>query len=80
MVRPQEMHAPRDFHGLCQMGIPAASSRKLAAAPVELHPAVWDAHHLAREFDSPRPAYPLPWIRERQLWGGETVPAQPMPW
>jgi dimethylamine/trimethylamine dehydrogenase len=28
----------------------------------------------AREFDSPHPAHPLPWIRERQLWGGRTVP------
>jgi hypothetical protein len=36
--------------------------------------AMWDAHRLAREFDSPHPAYPLPWIRERQLWGGDTVP------
>ena len=43
-------------------------------APVQLNQAMWDAHRLAREFDSPHPAYPLPWIRERQLWGGETVP------
>ena len=35
---------------------------------------MWDAHRLAREFDSPHPAYPLPWIRERQLWGGDTMP------
>lgn len=34
---------------------------------------------LAREFDGPRLAYPLPWLRERQLRGAETVPAQPMP-
>jgi dimethylamine/trimethylamine dehydrogenase len=43
-------------------------------APVQLNQAMWDAHRLAREFDSPHPAYPLPWIRERQLWGGDTVP------
>jgi dimethylamine/trimethylamine dehydrogenase len=43
-------------------------------APVQLNQSMWDAHRLAREFDSPHPAYPLPWIRERQLWGGETVP------
>ncbi len=43
-------------------------------APVQLNQAMWDAHRLAREFDSPHPAYPLPWIRERQLWGGETIP------
>jgi dimethylamine/trimethylamine dehydrogenase len=44
-------------------------------APTQLNQALWDAHRLAREFDSPHPAYPLPWIRERQLWGGPTVPA-----
>ncbi|HLZ98217.1 MAG TPA: FAD-dependent oxidoreductase [Steroidobacteraceae bacterium] len=44
-------------------------------APAQLNQALWDAHRLAREFDSPHPAYPLPWIRERQLWGGPTVPA-----
>jgi dimethylamine/trimethylamine dehydrogenase len=43
-------------------------------APAQLNQAMWDAHRLAREFDSPHPAYPLPWIRERQLWGAETVP------
>jgi dimethylamine/trimethylamine dehydrogenase len=43
-------------------------------APAQLNQAMWDAHRLAREFDSPHPASPLPWIRERQLWGGETVP------
>ena len=44
-------------------------------APTQLNQTLWDAHRLAREFDSPHPAYPLPWIRERQLWGGPTVPA-----
>ena len=43
-------------------------------APAQLNQAIWDAHRLAREFDSPHPAYPLPWIRERQLWGSPTVP------
>jgi dimethylamine/trimethylamine dehydrogenase len=43
--------------------------------PTQLNQALWDAHRLAREFDSPHPAYPLPWIRERQLWGNPTVPA-----
>ena len=44
-------------------------------APTQLNQSLWDAHRLAREFDSPHPAYPLPWIRERQLWGSPTVPA-----
>src|SRR5450631_2674753 len=43
-------------------------------APAQLNQAMWDAHRLAREFDGPHPAYPLPWIRERQLWGGATIP------
>ena len=29
-------------------------------APAQLNQAMWDAHRLAREFDSPHPAYPLP--------------------
>jgi len=28
-----------------------------------------------REFDGPQPAHPLPWIRERQLWGADTAPS-----
>jgi len=44
-------------------------------APRQISDAVFDGHRLAREFDSPHPQYPLPWIRERQLWGAETVPA-----
>ncbi|MBD5802405.1 Trimethylamine dehydrogenase [Azoarcus sp. Aa7] len=43
-------------------------------APAQVNQAMWDGHRLAREFDSEHPAYPLPWIRERQLWGNETVP------
>jgi dimethylamine/trimethylamine dehydrogenase len=43
-------------------------------APAQLNQAMWDAHRPAREFDSPHPAYPLPWIRERQLWGSATIP------
>ena len=30
---------------------------------------VFDGHRLAREIDSPNPAMPLPFIRERRLWG-----------
>ncbi|MDR1888922.1 MAG: FAD-dependent oxidoreductase [Zoogloeaceae bacterium] len=43
-------------------------------APRQISNAIFDGHRLAREFDSPHPQYPLPWIRERQLWGAETVP------
>ena len=43
-------------------------------APQQSINAMFDAHRLAREFDSPHPQYPLPWIRERQIWGSETFP------
>ena len=46
-------------------------------APQQLMNAIFDAHRLAREFDSPHPERPMPWIRERQLWGAETVPTLP---
>lgn len=43
-------------------------------APRQPLNAIFDGHRLAREFDSPHPQYPLPWIRERQVWGAETYP------
>src|SRR6202035_4002619 len=43
-------------------------------APAQLNQALSDAHRLARGLDSPHSAYPLPWMRERQLWGNSTVP------
>ena len=33
---------------------------------------IFDGHRLAREIDSENPAIPLPFIRERRLWGGTT--------
>jgi dimethylamine/trimethylamine dehydrogenase len=36
--------------------------------------AIFDGHRLAREFESLHPQYPLPFIRERQIWGRETYP------
>lgn len=43
-------------------------------APRHITNAIFDGHRLAREFDSPHPRYPLPFIRERQIWGAETFP------
>ncbi len=40
-----------------------------AAAPRMLVDSIFDGHRLAREIDSPNPAMPLPFIRERRLWG-----------
>jgi dimethylamine/trimethylamine dehydrogenase len=43
-------------------------------APRQALNAIFDGHRLAREFDSPHPQHPLPFIRERQLWGHMTIP------
>ena len=43
-------------------------------APRLIADCVFDGHRLAREFESEDPQYPLPWIRERQVWGHETYP------
>ena len=43
-------------------------------APRHITNAIFDGHRLAREFDSPHPQYPLPFIRERQIWGAQTYP------
>ena len=31
--------------------------------------AIFDGHRLAREFESDNPQQPLPYIRERPIWG-----------
>ncbi len=43
-------------------------------APRLIHNAIFDGHRLAREFDSPDPQRPLPYIRERQVWGARIDP------
>ncbi|MFT4118813.1 FAD-dependent oxidoreductase [Bradyrhizobium sp.] len=43
-------------------------------APRQLMNAIFDGHRMGREFDSANPQYPLPWIRERQIWGATTYP------
>ncbi|MBT3172514.1 MAG: FAD-dependent oxidoreductase, partial [Rhodospirillaceae bacterium] len=35
---------------------------------------VFEAHRMAREFESKNPQYPLPFIREQQIWGGPNYP------
>ena len=35
---------------------------------------VFEGHRMAREFESKNPQYPLPYIREQQIWGNETYP------
>jgi dimethylamine/trimethylamine dehydrogenase len=43
-------------------------------APRLIHNAIFDGHRLAREFDSADPERPLPYIRERQVWGARIEP------
>ena len=43
-------------------------------APRQALNAIFDGHRLAREFESAHPQHPLPFIRERQLWGHSTIP------
>ncbi len=40
-----------------------------AGAPRMIVDSIFDGHRLAREIDSPNPALPLPFIRERRMWG-----------
>jgi dimethylamine/trimethylamine dehydrogenase len=40
-----------------------------ASAPRMIVDSIFDGHRLAREIDSENPAMPLPFIRERRLWG-----------
>jgi dimethylamine/trimethylamine dehydrogenase len=40
-----------------------------AAAPRMIADCIFDGHRLAREIDSSNPALPLPFIRERRIWG-----------
>ncbi len=43
-------------------------------APGLIADAIFEGHRIAREFESPNPQHPQPWIRERQIWGHETYP------
>ena len=36
---------------------------------------VFEAHRMAREFESDNPQYPLPFIREKHIWGSPTYPS-----
>ena len=41
--------------------------------PRLIRQAVFDGHRLAREFESKNPMKPLPYKRERRIWGQETL-------
>ena len=46
------------------------------AAPRLLADAIFDGHRLGRELDSPQPARPLAYRREREVWGRTALVAQ----
>jgi dimethylamine/trimethylamine dehydrogenase len=52
-----------------QEGIEAVYVIGGAAAPRMIVDSIFDGHRLAREIDSAHPEMPLPFIRERRLWG-----------
>jgi len=54
---------------LDQEGIEAVYVIGDASAPRMIVDSIFDGHRLAREIDSPHPEMPLPFIRERRLWG-----------
>jgi dimethylamine/trimethylamine dehydrogenase len=58
-----------DKDALEREGIEAVYMIGDAAAPRMIPDCIFDGHRLAREIDSPNPAMPLPFIRERRLWG-----------
>ena len=43
-------------------------------APRLIYNTVFDGHRLAREFESENPERSLPYIRERRIWGDDTMP------
>src|ERR671917_1828792 len=63
----QELRA--DGEALEREGVEAVYLIGDASAPRMLPDSIFDGHRLAREIDSPNPAMPLPFIRERRLWG-----------
>ena len=36
---------------------------------------IWEGHRIAREFESDNPQVPLPFTRERRIWGDDTMPS-----
>ena len=58
-----------DPAGSTQEGIEALYLIGDASAPRMIVDSIFDGHRLAREIDSPHPEMPLPFIRERRLWG-----------
>jgi dimethylamine/trimethylamine dehydrogenase len=68
-------HGLKDAEDRCEAaGVAAVFRIGDAVHPRHTMDAIFDGHRLAREFDSAHPQHPLPFIRERQLWGHPTIP------
>ena len=60
--------------GWAENGVEAVYRIGDCHAPQQCLNVIFEGHRLAREFESSHPQHPLPWIRERQIWGAETYP------
>lgn len=58
-----------DWETLARAGVRAVYRIGDCAAPRLLADAIFDGHRLGRELDSPQPARPLAYLRERAVWG-----------
>ncbi|MGI8695196.1 MAG: FAD-dependent oxidoreductase [Mycobacteriales bacterium] len=65
-----ELRADRD--ALTSAGVEAVYLIGDASSPRMLPDSIFDGHRLGREIDSPNPEMPLPFIRERRIWGETT--------
>jgi dimethylamine/trimethylamine dehydrogenase len=59
----------RDPEQLAEAGIEGLYVIGSAEAPGMIVDSIFQGHRLAREIDSPDPSEPLPFIRERRIWG-----------
>jgi dimethylamine/trimethylamine dehydrogenase len=62
-----------DPAALEQEGIEAVYGIGDCIAPRQIGENIFDGHRLAREIDTPNPEVPLPYIRERQVFGAATI-------
>ena len=46
-------------------------------APRLIADAVFEGHRIAREFESDNPQRPLPFLRERMIWGRDNIAGAP---
>ena len=56
-------------------GIAAVVRAGDCVTPRLIHNTIFDGHRVAREFESKNPERPLPYIRERHIWGDDTMPS-----